>query len=167
MIAPKGLALVAVLTLCACAPTRGDGEQTQSPRVIGMDVHRSVSAPPAPGGSDASNESEGEESESHASGPPAAVVPDVRGLIFASAVRQLWRDGIDVDLVFARDSTEPLWTVIEQHPGPGLDTPASGRVNLVLSLHHVGGAGVIETVACRPELDELRDPYCGGKLLKY
>jgi hypothetical protein len=134
-----------------------------------MDVHRTVSpAPPAPGASNAPAEaSDAESEESHASGPPAAVVPDVRGLVFGSAVRQLWRVGIDVDLVLARDSAQPLWNVIEQDPAPGSDTPASGRVNLVLSLHHVGGAGVIRTVACRPELDELRDPYCGGKLLKY
>jgi hypothetical protein len=167
MIASALLVLVVVFTLCSCASSRGDGGQTQSPPVIGMDVHRTASLAPPPGVSEAPPGGSEAESESLASGPPAAVVPDVRGLIFASAVRHLWRDGIDVDLVFARDSTEPLWNVIEQNPAPGSDTPASGRVNLVLSLHHVGGAGVIQTVACRPELDELRDPYCGGKLLKY
>jgi hypothetical protein len=81
-------------------------------------------------------------------------------------VRRLWRSGIDVNLVLARESHEPLYTVIEEDPTPGNDTPATGTVNLVLSLHREGGAGVLQTIACKPEMDEL-DPYCLGKLLKY
>jgi beta-lactam-binding protein with PASTA domain len=132
-----------------------------------MDVHRQVSIAPTP----SPGRSTGREDESSlgegASGPPAAIVPDVQGLVFSAAVRHLWRSGINVDLVLARESARPLWSVVEQDPAPGSDTPASGSVNLVLSLHRLGGAGVIGTVICRPEMDELRDPYCVGKLVKY
>ena len=53
------------------------------------------------------------------------------------------------------------------HRAVGSDTPGSGRVNLVLSLHHQLGAGVIGIVRCKPEAEQLVDPYCLGKLLKY
>jgi hypothetical protein len=155
-------AVASILVLAACSSTHGH-RGTESPPIIGMDVHRPASVAPTPAASGGGDE----ELESRATGPPAAVVPDVRGLVFAAAVHRLWHAGIDLDLVLARESREPLWNVVEQDPPPGSDTPASGRVNLVLSLHQVGGAGVIGTVVCRPEMDELSDPYCVGKLVKY
>jgi len=156
-------AAIAILTLLDGCSSSNVPRVTQSPPIIGMDVHRQVSVSPTPAAASGRDEELG----SGASGPPAAVVPDVRGLVFSAAVHRLWSAGIDVDLVLARESGRPLWSVVEQDPPPGGDTPASGRVNLVLSLHHRGGAGVIGTVICKPEMDELRDPYCVGKLVKY
>jgi predicted small secreted protein len=101
-------------------------------------------------------------------GPPAAIVPDVRGLSFAGAVRLLWRAGIDFDLVNARTSDEPRWSVLAQAPAPGSDTPDSGKINLILAMPPSGsGEGAYTTVRCRPVPQRLSNPYCVGKLLKY
>jgi hypothetical protein len=162
--------LVALTTLAVLVPACTSADATTDaepgPQNAAMDLHRPMAT-----GSDATPGSPvtGEESseESGVSGPPAAVVPDVRGLVFAAAVRTLWRSGIDVNLVHARQSHAPLWSVIEEDPPAGSDTPGNGTVNLVLSLHRMGGAGVLQTIACKPEMDELDDPYCLGKLLKY
>lgn len=155
------LGIVVGLTLGACSP---DSSSPARGPAIGMDVRRPVRAQaPLP----ATDASEDEEGGGGPSGPPAAVVPDVRGLVFSRAVHLLWRAGIDFDLVMARESGAPLWAVIQETPAPGTDTPPSGKVTLVLSLHHHGGAGVIGTVRCKPESGELHDPYCLGKLLKY
>ena len=101
------------------------------------------------------------------SGPPAAIVPDVREMFFADAVHRLWRVGISFDLVHARTSDRPRWSVIEQTPPPGSDTPDSGEINLVLSMPHAVGEGAYRTVRCRPSPGQLSSPYCVGKLLQY
>jgi hypothetical protein len=75
--------------------------------------------------------------------------------------------GIDVDLVLARESHARRWIVLEEDPPAGADTPGSGEINLVVSLHRVGGAGVMGTVECRPDFDHLGNPRCFGKLFKY
>jgi hypothetical protein len=106
-------------------------------------------------------------SEPGPQGSPAAAIPDVRGMVFEQAVETLWRSGIDFGLVFARPSPGRLWEVIEEDPAPGAATPPSAEVNLVLALPHTHGAGVSGTVRCAPERDELDDPYCLGKLLRY
>lgn len=156
--------LTLALLVAACTSAGAMGGTARGPQNGPMDVHRPIAsdaALPSPAARGDASE------EGGASGPPAAVVPDVRGLVFAEAVHRLWRSGIDVNLVLARESREPLYTVIEEDPPPGNDTPGAGTVNLVLSLHRMGGAGVLQTIACKPEMDELDDPYCLGKLLKY
>jgi hypothetical protein len=101
------------------------------------------------------------------SGPPAAIVPDVTGVVFADAVHRLWQSGISFRLVHARDSDRTLWSVIEQNPLPGSDTPDSGKIDLVLSMPVQGNTGTGVAVLCRPSAANLADPYCLGKLLKY
>ena len=154
--------VVFALVLAGCSSSTGSssGSGGRGP-AIGMDVRRSTQTAAT------ASESEAHTGEAGPLGPAAVVVPDVTGLRFAPAVHQLWRHGIDFHLVFARDADAPLWSVIEEDPRAGGQTPASGKVNLVLSLHHMHGAGVIGTVRCKPEADELADPYCLGKLLKY
>jgi hypothetical protein len=100
-------------------------------------------------------------------GPPAAIVPDVRGMVFADAVHRLWQTGIGFGLVYARPSDRTLWTVLKQNPLPGSDTPNSGEIDLVLSMRSPGSAGTMGTVRCKPTVANLSDPYCIGKLLKY
>ena len=131
-----------------------------------MDVHRAMPGATSVAAAGSSSPSGEADEGVGPKGPPSAVVPDVEGLAFGAAVQRLWRSGLDVQLVLARSSDRPLYDVIEQDPGAGTFTPASGEVNLVLSLHREGGAGVLGTVACKPEMEEL-DPYCLGKLLKY
>ncbi len=101
------------------------------------------------------------------SGPPAAIVPDVTGEVFGDAVRHLWRAGIGFRLVYARASDRTLWSVLEQNPLPGSDTPDSGKIDLVLSMPVQGNTGTGVAVLCRPTAANLSDPYCLGKLLKY
>ena len=101
------------------------------------------------------------------SGPPAAIVPDVRGMVFADAVHRLWQAGIGFGLVYARPSNRILWSVIEQNPPPGSDTPNSGEIDLVLSMRLGGDNGPMASVRCKPTVANLSDPYCIGKLLKY
>jgi PASTA domain len=98
------------------------------------------------------------------SGPPAAIVPDVRGMAFADAVSRLWQVGIDFRAVYARGSSRPLWSVIHQTPAPGGDTPDSGAIDLILSFSGRGGSGAIR---CGPLARDLTDPFCVGKLLRY
>jgi hypothetical protein len=164
------IVLGVAVTACSAAP--GTTAPTPAgPQNGPMDVHRSVAAaaPSDPDGQRVTAWQDSGEAEgaSGPKGPPAAVVPNVEGLVFASAVHRLWQAGIDVQLVIARASHAPRYSVIEQDPGAGSLTPADGVVNLVLSLHRVGGPGVLGTVACKPELEDLDDPYCLGKLLKY
>ena len=88
-------------------------------------------------------------------------------MAFGAAVHRLWRAGIRFRLVYGQASDAPLWSVIQENPTPGSDTPESAAVNLVISMHHELGVGVTTTVRCKPEAQELADPYCLGKLLKY
>jgi hypothetical protein len=101
------------------------------------------------------------------SGPPAAIVPDVRGLVFERAVQRLWDAGIDFGLVVARASDSTLWSVLEQHPLHGSDTPDSGRIDLVLSMRVAEGAERQPLRQCDPTAANLADPYCRGKRLQY
>jgi hypothetical protein len=100
-------------------------------------------------------------------GPPAAIVPDVTGVVFADAVHRLWEAGIDLRAVYARASDRTLWSVVGQAPPPGSDTPDSGKIDLVLAMRAQGNTGTGVAVLCRPSAANLSDPYCLGKLLKY
>jgi PASTA domain len=159
-------AVLVAVVLAACtaeaAPRPDGGTDAERPApATGMDgrpVAMIRNEPPPPAGWTSTG-------EAGPSGPPAAIVPDVRGMVFADAVRQLWRAGIDFDAVHARQSDGPQWSVLDQNPAPGSDTPDSAAVNLVLSMSRPTGTGVM--VRCRPSRDHLADPYCLGKLLKY
>jgi len=166
--------VAATLALTGCggrSPTRHVREvspSTQTRRPIMSDVGMGGEQP-GPQGSETEQPGDegGGENEPGPTGPPAAVIPDVRGLVFERAVEALWRSGIDFGLVFARESPGTLWEVVEEDPPPGTATPASAEVNLVLALPHMHHAGVNGTVRCVPERDELDDTYCLGKLLRY
>lgn len=66
----------------------------------------------------------------------------------------------------AVEDRHPRWSVISQSPRGGSLLEQGEGVSLTLSM----GPHPPETVdqlACRPEEDELDEPYCIGKLIKY
>jgi hypothetical protein len=167
------LLIVFTLSVTACssaelehragAPDTGMKIPSSAAPVSGMDgrpVEPAASSEPPPGWMDGNG-------GLGPSGPPAAIVPDVRGEVFGDAVRHLWGAGIGFRLVYARGSDRPLWSVIEQSPRPGSDTPNSGAIDLVLAMRAQGNTGTGVAVLCRPSAANLSDPYCLGKLLKY
>jgi hypothetical protein len=162
------VAIVAVL-LASCGPSAGGGPAAGHTAAMrnGMDVRRPVMPDVGMGGGHTRVPPGRDETGPGPSGPPAAIVPDVRGLVFERAVHRLWRSGIDFGLVFARQSPGRLWSVVQEDPPPGADTPRFGKINLVVAIPHMHGATVNGTVRCKPEADELDDPYCLGKLFKY
>jgi hypothetical protein len=164
-------AVTFAILVVSCASGSGEGSRTgpteTSGTMVGMDVHRSVAPSPIAAAKEREAYPGGDADGVPANGPPAAVVPDVQGMAFAAAVRRLRQTGIGVELILGRESHAAAWTVIEQDPVAGSDTPASGEINLILSLHHVGGAEVMGIVECRPDLDRLGNPRCLGKLFKY
>jgi len=100
--------------------------------------------------------------------PPGTRVPDIRGMDFEDAVIALRTLGMDFGLVVARNDAADPWTVLEQSPQPG-DAPASNkRVSMVVSMGtRVAGVSGIGGVACKPEEDDIDEPYCAGKILRY
>ena len=62
---------------------------------------------------------------------------------FEAAVHRLWRAGIRFRLVYGQASDAPLWSVIQENPTPGSDTPESAAVNLVISMHHELGVTLL------------------------
>jgi hypothetical protein len=128
-----------------------------------MDVHASVSASvsgPEPG-------------ETFAS-PPARVinpgtrVPDIRGMDFEDAVIALRKLGMDFGFVSARTSATKQWVVLEQWPERGARPPVGGRISMTVSMGPGGdGLAGVGGVACRPKEDDIDQPYCAGKLLRY
>jgi hypothetical protein len=95
------------------------------------------------------------------------LVPDVVGLMFEPAVHRLRRDGFTLGRVFAHVSVRPISSVISQTPVAGSRQEPRIRVDLVLSLGRVSGLGGNTIIQCRPEEDELDDPYCLGRLVRY
>jgi hypothetical protein len=128
-----------------------------------MDVHASMAA----------SEGGPEPGETFAS-PPASVipadarVPDIRRMDFEEAVIALRTLGMDFGFVNARTSAEKEWVVLQQWPEPGARPPIGGRISMTVSMGP-GGGGVagVGGVACRPEEDDIDEPYCAGKLLRY
>jgi hypothetical protein len=168
--------VVAVLVLCGCSSRSTTSAVSPSFDAGRMDVHPSSRHQPS-----AEDGSSGEEpaeegpdpGETFASPPaesipPGARVPRIRGMDYEDAVMALRVLGMDYGFVVARTSPEDPWTVLEQAPGAG-DRPASdGRVSMVVSMgpsaEGVAGAG---EVACKPEEDDIDEPYCQGKILRY
>jgi hypothetical protein len=128
-----------------------------------MDVHPSMPAVPVgpePGEAAASPPAE--------TIPPGSRVPDIREMEFEDAVMTLRALGMDFGFVTARTSREELWVVIEQWPGPGARPPAEGRVSMIVSIGPEGrGVAGVGGVACKPEEDDIDEPYCLGKLFRY
>src|SRR2546423_4146437 len=122
-----GVFVVFALVLAACSSGSGTGGTGRSGPAIGMDVRRSVvSANPAAVTSDSTSTNE---EQSGPSGPAAAVVPDVRGMVFSAAVHRLWRAGGAVRLLYGRGAHPPPGSGVEEDPRPRRHTPGRGPGN--------------------------------------
>ncbi len=150
-----GLVLLALVAVgCASASGTGPSGSGASSQVDGagpMDVHRPPSGQGGPGADAAGT---------------ALRMPDLRGLPFEDAAKALLHKGFEFGSVVALADKEARWSVVSQTPSPGARAPAGSAVNLSLSLGP-NPPEIVHQVACRPEEDELDDPYCVGKLLKY
>jgi hypothetical protein len=108
--------------------------------------------------------------EVHASATEAAGgqvrVPDVEGEDWEDAAHTVLDAGFEFGNVVAVADRHPRWSVISQSPSGGSLLDQGESVSLTLSM----GPHPPETVdrlACLPEEDELDEPYCIGKLIKY
>ena len=153
------------ISTVACSSEISTSPARQSPVDTGnrMDIHASRSP----------SESGPEPGESFASPPASAIpagarVPDIRGLEFEDAVMALRALGMDFGLVTARTDTAKLWVVLEQSPEAGDQPPRGGMISMTVSMGP-GGAGIagVGGVACRPERDDIDEPYCLGKAFRY
>jgi hypothetical protein len=163
----RRLQFVAVVgsLIVACSSETSSSSTRQTPIDTGnrMDIHASRSP----------SESGPEPGESFASPPAPAIpagarVPDVRGMEFEDAVMALRTLGMDFGLVTARTDTAKQWVVLEQSPEPGDGPPRGGMISMTVSMGP-GGAGIagVGGVACRPERDDINEPYCLGKAFRY
>jgi hypothetical protein len=134
----------------------------------GMDVHPSAATPAEPSAEEGPEPGEEFASPPADSIPPGTRVPRIRGMDFEDAVITLRVLGMDFGFVVARSSHVEPWIVLEQSPGPGGRPPHGGRVSMVVSMGP-GGVGVAGAggVACEPEEDDIDEPYCDGKILRY
>jgi len=124
---------------------------SRSPTENGPEPGESFAAPPAP------------------TIPVGTRVPDIRRMEFEEAVMTLRALGMDFGLVTARASAEKQWLVLEQWPAPGSRPPAEGRVSMTVSMGGDSGGGIagVGGVTCRPEEDDIDEPYCLGKAFRY
>jgi hypothetical protein len=93
-------------------------------------------------------------------------VPDVKGEDWEDAAHAVLDAGLEFGNVVAVVDAHPRWSVISQTPRGGSLLEEGEGVSLTLSM----GPHPPETVdklACRPEEDEVDEPYCIGKLIKY
>jgi len=93
-------------------------------------------------------------------------VPDVEGEDWEDAAHAVLDAGLEFGNVVAVVDAHPRWSVISQSPRGGSLLEEGESVSLTLSM----GPHPPETVdrlACRPEEDEIDEPYCIGKLIKY
>jgi hypothetical protein len=108
--------------------------------------------------------------EVHAS-PTEAVgeqvrVPDVEGKDWEDAAHTVLDAGFEFGNVVAVTDGHPRWSVISQSPTGGSLLEQGEGVSLTLSMGpHPPEA--VDRLACLPEEDELDEPYCIGKLIKY
>jgi beta-lactam-binding protein with PASTA domain len=77
------------------------------------------------------------------SGPQKVTVPKVRGTDATQATRKLTGLGLHVHQVQARNSTQPLHTVVSQNPAPGTQVSRDSEVTISVSL---GASGVPNVV---------------------
>jgi hypothetical protein len=93
-------------------------------------------------------------------------VPDLKGEDWEDAAHAVLDAGFEFGNVVAVVDRHPRWSVISQSPRGGSLLEEGEGVSLTLSM----GPHPPETVdrlACRPEEDEIDEPYCIGKLIKY
>jgi PASTA domain len=167
------IASIVGLTACASGSSLPQSS-SQSNDMRRMDVHPSMAAPTETEEETESDPESGPEPGEEFASPPAATIPpgtripDIRGMDFEDAVIMLRELGMDFGLVTARNDDEGQWTVIEQTPLPGSAPAADKRVSMVVSIGpEAGGISGVGGVACKPEEDDIDEPYCFGKLLKY
>jgi PASTA domain len=167
--------MASIVGLTACASGSSLPQSSPQSNDMGrMDVHPSMAAPTETSGETESDAGSGPEPGEEFASPPAARIPpgtripDVRGMDFEDAVITLRELGMDFGLVTARNDDEGPWTVLEQTPLPGSPPAADKRVSMIVSIGP-GRAGIsgVGGVACKPEEDDIDEPYCFGKLLKY
>ena len=93
-------------------------------------------------------------------------VPDVKGDAWEDAAHAVLDAGFELGNVVAVADGHPRWSVISQSPPGGSLLRQGDHVSLTLSMGpHPPEA--VDPLACRPEEDELDEPYCIGKLIKY
>jgi hypothetical protein len=141
------MAVASILLLAGCAPkarTAGSGESPGFNAGGPMEVHASPT------------EAAGEQIR----------VPDVEGEDWEDAAHTVLAAGFEFGNVVAVADRHPRWSVISQSPlGGSLLEPGEG-VSLTLSMGpHPPEA--VDRLACLPEEEELDEPYCIGKLIKY
>jgi hypothetical protein len=93
-------------------------------------------------------------------------VPDLKGEDWEDAAHAVLDAGFEFGNVVAVVDRHPRWSVISQSPRGGSLLEEGEGVSLTLSM----GPHPPETVyrlACRPEEDEIDEPNCIGKLIKY
>jgi hypothetical protein len=164
---------VAILIVASCSSSHPTAGLSPGPIDGGgrMDVHASMTPDGDAGPS--SEETGPEPGETFASPPartiaPGTTVPDIRGMDFEDGVMALRVIGMDFGFVVARTSHAPQWTILGQSPAPRAAPPASKRVSMVVSMgRDVAGVAGIGGVACKPEEDDIDEPYCQGKILRY
>jgi PASTA domain len=141
------VAVASALLLAGCASGAGTAGSGESPGFNAggpMEVHASPS------------EAAGEQVR----------VPDVEGEDWEDAAHTVLDAGFEFGNVVAVADRHPRWSVISQSPSGGSLLEQGESVSLTLSM----GPHPPETVdrlACLPEEDELDEPYCIGKLIKY
>ncbi len=100
--------------------------------------------------------------------PPGTRVPAIGHMDFEDAVVELRTLGMDFGFVTATTSALEPWTVLKQWPRAGAEPPKNGRISMIVSIGPDGrGVAGIGGVACRPEEDDIDEPYCAGKILRY
>jgi hypothetical protein len=93
-------------------------------------------------------------------------VPDVEGEDWEDAAHTVLDAGFEFGNVVAVADRHPRWSVISQSPSGGsLLEPGEG-VSLTLSMGR-HPPETVDRLACLPEEEELDEPYCIGKLIKY
>jgi len=93
-------------------------------------------------------------------------VPDVEGEDWEEAAHAVLDAGLEFGNVVAVVDRHPRWSVISQSPRGGSLLGEGEGVSLTLSMGpHPPEA--VDRLACRPEEDEIDEPYCIGKLIKY
>ena len=140
-------AVASALLLVGCASSAGSGASGGSP---GFNAGGPMEVHPSP----------------TAAATEQIRVPDVKGEDWEDAAHAVLDAGLEFGNVVAVADSHPRWSVISQSPRAGSLLGHGEGVSLTLSM----GPHPPETVgqlACRPEEDELDEPYCIGKLIKY
>jgi beta-lactam-binding protein with PASTA domain len=93
-------------------------------------------------------------------------VPDVEGEDWEDAAHTVLDAGFEFGNVVAVADRHPRWSVISQSPVGGSVLEPGEGVSLTLSMGPHPPESV-DRLACLPEEEELDEPYCIGKLIRY